>query len=201
MNDKWSSILQSFRASPKGIRVFLAKLGAADAALERFGVGADTTLGTVLRGCGGIVIDDWLRIYGTGLYDICEKNDAYAVGADRTVVAEDAAGGFFVLRGDAADGSVEYFAPDALEYEDTEMSYAQFLFWAVQGDTDGYYADFRWDGWREETAKLAPDEGIHFYPPLCAKADSIDARSRRAVPMTEIIAAELELKKRLDGGK
>ena len=52
-----------------------------------------------------------------------------------------------------------------------------------------------------DAALLGLDEGFSFYPPLFTKAESMEARSRRAVPMAEPVGLELEMKKQLDRGE
>jgi len=105
------------------------------------------------------------------------------------LVAHDAVGGFFAINGDTASGragTVFYFAPDTLEWEDLDMGHAALVHWAMTGDLDEFYVELRWPGWERDVAGLAPDRGFSVYPPLISQGPPIGERTRRAVPMTEL---------------
>ena len=135
-------------------------------------------LGVLLENTGGIVIDGWLRFYGAGELNILERNKL--VPFRELAIAEDVLGGVFLL---LADGNVGYFAPDCLEVEEMEFQTGRFLTWCLHGDTELFYSDYRWEGWQKDVSKLRCDEGFAFYPFLFAKADGIESRARRKVPM------------------
>ena len=64
---------------------------------------------------------------------------------------------------------------------------------------NGFYSDLRWDGWQAEVKALSPDRGFHFHPPLFAEAEPGAARSRKDVPMTELLGLALEFMEQLGG--
>jgi hypothetical protein len=106
------------------------------------------------------------------------------------IVGHDVSGGFFAVNGGAFAakvGTVFYWAPDVLEWEDLEQTYSGFLHWATQGDLAQFYSSVRWPGWENDVASMSLDEGVSFYPPLWAKEGGLAAElSRRAVPMIEL---------------
>ena len=104
-------------------------------------------------------------------------------------------GGLFVY---LRNGNIGYFAPDCLEFEDMEIHFNQFLYWCIHGDTDTFYADYRWEGWREDCLKLNCDDGVAFYPFLWAEAENLESRTRRIVPMKEIIGLEFDFLRQMD---
>ena len=64
-------------------------------------------------------------------------------------VANDVLYKFFVINGGAFGGkagNVFYYAPDSGKWEDTQLSYLQFLYWALSGDISKFYELYRWDG-------------------------------------------------------
>lgn len=191
MNERFEQILESIQNAPKEIRLLPLDEKAAAAVSENFSVKPESLLGTIIFSTGGIVVENWLRIYGSGEIDFRRRNLCWQTG--RILVAEDIIGGLFGL---AENGTVEYFAPDALAWEDTELPYNRFLYWAFYGDTDLYYRDSRWEGWREETKALGADEGIAFYPFLWAESP-LESRSRQVIPMDEIVRLEFETAKKL----
>lgn len=62
--------------------------------------------------------------------------------------------------------------------------------WAFGGGHAELYADSRWPGWEDEVAALGPGQGLSFYPPPWSGEGRGDpaAASRKAVPLTELVA-------------
>ena len=117
----------------------------------------ETFFGVVLSKTGGIVIDNWIRIYGSGKYDFYRKNTSLSEwGA--LIVAEDIVGGLFSLDG---NGIINYFAPDSLQWESLDIKYSQFIQWAMSKErVDKYYETFRWDGWEKDSAWVGLFKGF-----------------------------------------
>lgn len=85
------------------------------------------------------------------------------------LVADDVLGGFFAINGGAfagEAGNVFYYAPGSGEWEDCEMGYSQFVYWALCGDSQKFYEPFRWEGRREDVASLSPDKTMFALSPL-----------------------------------
>ena len=75
----------------------------------------------------------------------------------------DILGGFFAVNGGAFGGKVGnvfYYAPDSGEWEDTQLGYSQFLYWALSGDISKFYELYRWDGWREDVRNFSLDNAV-----------------------------------------
>lgn len=192
MSNRFENILQSIKESSKEIEVLPFEQNALDAIREKYDINSESLLGVIIYNAGGIIIDNWIRIYGAGRLDFASRNQLFPY--DNIVVAEDVLGGLFlVLDG----GSMGYFAPDTLEIEDMEITFSQFLYWCIQGDTDTFYMDYRWENWKEEIADIDLDKGISFYPFLWANADSFESRHREQIPMKEIIEMEFDFLEQL----
>lgn len=192
MNEKFKKILDDIKTSQKEIEVLPADNKVTLACKERLFINWDSLLGVVLENTGGIIIDHWIRLYGTGKLNFIERNSIIPL--DELAIAEDILGGLFIL---LENSNIGYFAPDCLEIEDTELKIGQFLYWCLHGDTDLFYVDYRWKNWKKDVAKLNCDNGIAFYPFLFTKADCIDSRMRKEVPMAEIIGIEFDVLKQL----
>ena len=136
-------------------------------------------MGATRYGCGGILIDHGrLRILGSGrkrlnrgIYDFTlGKSFAEARRMPSyLLVADDVLGGFFAINGSAfagEAGNVFYYAPGSGEWEDCEMGYSQFVYWALCSDSQKFYEPFRWEGRREDVASLSPDKTMFALPPL-----------------------------------
>lgn len=153
----------------------------------------ETFFGAVLSKTGGIVIDDWIRIYGSGKYDFYKKNTSLSEwGA--MIIAEDIVGGLFSLDN---NGIINYFAPDSLQWESLDITYSQFIHWAtIKERVDKYYETFRWDGWAEDSAMLSSTQGMICIPPLWTK-ECKTGFSTKPTPMHEILELQLMFSKEL----
>ena len=141
-------------------------------------------MGALVYGSSDIVIDgNWLRVLGSG----CErmKRGIYSFNLGKSfseagqmpsylLVVDDILGEFFAINGGAFDdkaGNVFYYAPDSGEWEDTQLGYSQFLYWALCGDVSKFYELYRWDGWRDEVNKFNLDRVMFALPILWQDSD------------------------------
>ena len=139
--------------------------------------------------CGGIVIDGgWLRVLGSG----CErmKRGIYGFNLGKSfskagqmpsylLVADDVLGGFFAINGGTfrgKAGNIFYYAPDSGKWEDTQLGYSQFLYWALCGDISKSYELYRWDGWRDDVSKFSLDKVMFAMPPILRQDADVKIR-------------------------
>lgn len=206
MDEFFQKILDDIQSSKKAVTILPGE-GSAREKIRDFKINLASLLGRLLDNTGGIIIDNWIRFYGTGAIDFSSRNKLFPF--DDLVIAEDVLGGFFIC---LENGHIGYFAPDCLCLEDLEIQLNQFLYWCLHGDTDTFYMDYRWENWREDLADLGCDEGVAFYPFLWATAGtrqgqtpvgraekSMESRERRIVPMAEIIGLELHFYEQMQG--
>ncbi|TKJ92766.1 DUF2625 domain-containing protein [Paenibacillus sp. CFBP13512] len=159
-------------------------------------------LGCIAYETGGILFDQgWIKLLGSGnehIYgDLLSWNGQSQPESGASIitqpltkaliVAYDVVGGFFALNGGGLgeQASIYYFAPDTLEWEDTELSYSEFVIWLASGRLSQFYETMRWNGWQDDISALSPDRAIHFYPPLWTQEGSTDQSSKKAVPVAE----------------
>ena len=195
MDERMQKVLENIKASPGEVRVLPVDEKVLAECKERLPLNWGSLLGVLLENTGGIVIDGWLRFYGAGELNIIERNKLMPF--RELAIAEDILGGVFLL---LADGNVGYFAPDSLEVEKMEFQTGRFLAWCLHGNTDLFYSDYRWKGWQKDVSELRCDEGFAFYPFLFARADDIESRKRKKVPMAEIIGLEFDFLRQLGQG-
>lgn len=154
-------------------------------------------MGAIAYGTGGLLVDGgWVRVIGGGCehfsrtlatWNGLDTGDHRLPGA--MLVGDDALGGFFAINGgrfEGRPGSVHYFAPDALAWEDLDASYSDWLVWLLTGDLERFYGGSRWSSWRADVARLAPDRGVLVYPFPFAQGPSFDERTRGDVPIEEL---------------
>ena len=167
-------------------------------------------MGAIAFQTGGLLIDSgWVRLFGGGCSrfegDLARWNglgprpltDSFG-GA--MLVGHDVVGGFFALDGGAlgeGKGHAYYLAPDTLSWERLTDGYSSLLVFLLQGDLNAFYSELRWDGWQAEVKSLSPDRGFHFHPPLFTEAEPGTPRSRKDVPMTELLGLALEFMEQL----
>ena len=179
-------ILCDIKQSKKAVAVLPSEDSIKDAVRNTYKINSKSLLAVLLEHTGGIIIDHWIRLYGTGEVNFISRNSLCPF--DNIRIGEDILG-----------GNIGYFAPDCLELEDMEISFSQFLYWCLHGDTVTFYKDYFWKGWQKDVLNIKNDEGAAFYPFLWAKADSFESRIREIVPIDEIIRLEFDFLKQLYG--
>jgi len=201
----WKDLLGLIDASPLDVRT-LAPAGDLGArAAGELGLTQRSYLGAMVLNTGGIIVDHgWLRIHAGGgpdLLDVLTASEQDGSPADRLVVAHDVMGGLFAIDGGslgAARGEACYWGSDTLEWLPLGLGHADLVTWALSGDTEQFYADLRWPGWRDEVEHLALDHGISCYPFPCTVEGQDIARTRRtAVPLAELWYVYGELARQL----
>lgn len=192
MDNTFQKILDDIKKSTKAVNV-LPSDDAVKAELKKtYKINSKSLLAILLENTGGIVIDNWIRFYGTGEINFISRNNL--VPFTEIVIAEDILGGLFIV---SENGNISYFAPDCLELEDMEISFGQFLYWCLHGDTDTFYMDYRWKDWQKDAADIKNNEGVAFYPFLWAEAENLESRNRKIVPIDEIIGLEFDFLKQM----
>lgn len=191
--DRYEEILESVKNSSKEIKILPVNMEVVKCIKTKYEINEESLLGTIIFNTGGIIVENWLRVYGSGELSFYERNDL--IQYSDVIVAEDILGGLFTILN---DGNVAYFAPDCLEWEPMEITFSEFLYWTFHGDTDTFYKDYRWDNWKFDLKKIGNDKGISFYPFLWSSADSLESRYREEIPMSEIIKLEFDFFKQLN---
>jgi hypothetical protein len=137
-----------------------------EATLAALQVSGESTLGSIARETGGILVDhEWFRILGGGSERLPSLAEWAGLGGEPLVepvdrglcVAADAVGGFFVLL--AQTNRVHSFLPDSLDWQDTGLHYSQFVHWTLFGDVESFYGELR----RRDLPDLRPDEALSIH--------------------------------------
>lgn len=174
--------------------------------LHQLQVSTRSYLGAVAYETEGMVVDHgWITLLGAGGESVygslaswngLNAEPVVEALSGMMVVAYDVAGGFFALDTGKFDGSgqIYYFAPDALEWESTELSYSEFMTWLAEGDLQLFYETFRWKGWQEDMAQLDNGQVFAYFPPLWTKEGSGKKSSKAPVHIAEAWKAALEAK-------
>jgi hypothetical protein len=196
-NHAWDELKELLNGGSNACVCLPAQRNEADFTLRRLGVSTASYLGTIAYETGGILVDSgWVCLLGSGGEGIqggllswngLNNEDAAEPVPGMLVVAYDAAGGFFAMDTGRFGGSgqIYYFAPDTMEWENTELAYSGFVHWLANGDLAQFYETFRWDGWQEEMTKLQSGQVFSYYPPLWSKEGGGESSSKSPVPVSE----------------
>jgi hypothetical protein len=91
-------------------------------------------------------------------------------------VADDVIGGSFAWFREP--GSIHYFAPDTLRWEDLGLGYTDWLTSMLGDGLGAFYASLRWEGWADEVSALSGDRALLVWPPLIAAGPPLTERAR-----------------------
>jgi hypothetical protein len=208
----WPDIERAIRDSGGRASVLAVPAGDGERCLHRLQVTARSALGAVALHAGAVLVDHgWLRILGGGhppLPSLADANRLPEAGAggeppSSLQVARDVLGGIFSINGGGLPGpagEVCYFGPDTLSWQPLGTGHTGFLTWAVEGGTERFYADLRWEGWEDEVRRLPLDHGLSVYPPLYTAEADPGTASRHPVPWDELARLHADIGRQLDGG-
>lgn len=199
--DLWNEIYDLISASSKEICVFEGTDSVGYAELDKMNLLRQSTLGAIVTFSSGISIDNWIRIMGQeslihkGILSYQGYQKENVAMEKMTIVGQDVVGGIFAINiGKYPEGlkKVWYFAPDTLQWECMDMNYAEFVAWAIQGNTDEFYSSMRWNGWKEDCSKAGFDEMILIYPFLWSKECNLETAAKNVVSSDELIRMNSE---------
>ena len=198
MKNIWKEIVNITEKSDRNINILNCNNINVNEECERLGIPSDSVLFSVVVNSNGIVIDDWIRIWGqsnsmnAGVYYYNSKFKDYISGM--ILVAGDVVGGLFAINVTRFDEKnlIWYFAPDTLEWECLDMKYNEFIAWTFQGNIDEFYATMRWKSWKKDVKGIEINKAILIYPFLWAKECDIETASKKIVTIDEIIEMNFE---------
>jgi len=204
----WPIVLEMVKNARNPVFIVEGNKDDNKAVLYQTQVTTRSPMGAITYETGGIFVDKgWLRILGgtskkmgrdIGTWNFPKEGVPKIPGV--FLVADDVLGGFFAINGGALGdqlGKVFYFGPDTLQWENTNLGYSEFLNFAFNGDLELFYKDFRWKGWQEEISELSGEKGISVYPFLWSKELPLEKRSRKPVPILELLNLNLDFQKQL----
>jgi hypothetical protein len=208
-DNAWGLIQDWIEEAENQVEVLPANRIEGEKTLLQLQITNKSTMGAMVLECGGFLIDKgWLRILGSGNDNISgsllswnnlDGTEIEFPMGKAMIIAYDIVGGFYAINAGefgSSFNSVFYFAPDTLEWEDTEKGYTDFIFWALNGDLNLYYEAFRWKGWEDDVKRLSGSHGISIFPYLCTKeGKDIEKCSKPAVPMRELWGIQNEFVK------
>lgn len=153
---------------------------------------SSTNFGLLINQSGGVVVNDAVRLLGSNrgpdFRDICLFNIKHG-SAGIIFLGDDIFGGIFAVNtGLFSDklGSIMYFAPDTLEWEDTELQLSGLFAWLKDGDLAGFYGQFSEEEYNALRArKVGFNKVLSFYPPQWSAEFDKGERDIREIDLDE----------------
>ena len=187
---KWQNILDDFSKATTKIIILPVDTKKIKNLEGYITYNSNSSLAIILSNTGGIIVDNWIRIYGSGEIDFVERNKRLQQYTSM-IIAEDIIGGLFAIN---PNGEMLYFAPDMLEWENMEIDYYSFLSWVCEKErVDLFYEIFRFDKCEEMVSNMNYAQGILHIPFLWLDDEGKD-RSKNIVPIIEIQNLQFEIK-------
>lgn len=199
MKNKIIDWIQSITCnSNKKIQIYDGKDVIGNKEVMDLGINKESVLGNIVLYTAGICIDDWIRLIGQknnnhkGISYYNKNHNSLLFGM--IIIAQDVIGGIYAIDNNRfnSNGSIWYFAPDTLEWEDLEMNYVQFIAWILKGDTDDFYSDLRWKEWKDDCKNIDFDYVFLIYPFLWAKECNLMTANKIVVPFSELLDLNLK---------
>lgn len=91
MDEMFQKILDEIKSSSKTITVLPPDEAVRQNVREKYRIKSGSLMAAILENTGGIVIDNWIRLYGSGELDFVTRNSLFPF--NEIVVGEDILGG------------------------------------------------------------------------------------------------------------
>ncbi|MEG0346393.1 MAG: DUF2625 family protein [Erysipelotrichaceae bacterium] len=201
MNIEWREIEQFFEKSTN--RIKLKRFNNEDKSIiKTLKINEQSVLGQVLLNVSGVVINDYLRIWGNDEPNILFQNDRVKqfYSGNKLIVANDIWGGMFAISNGDFEGNVRsiwYFAPDLLEWENLDINYADFLLWACGSGLEEFYQSFLWKDSDSMFREVNLNQAILIYPFLWAEECNLETAEKKIVPFEELISINADYQNKL----
>ncbi|MDY4079599.1 MAG: DUF2625 family protein [Clostridium sp.] len=168
--------------------------------LNNLNIDENSILGQVIINTGGIFIENYIRLFGSGdeknSYNIYKYNLELKkyFDNDMIIIGDDVFGGIFSLNKEK--NTILYFAPDTLEWEDLEITYKDFIKYASSEKIDEFYKSYKWSTFQEDIKEIKFNEGILIYPFLWSNECNIEKAKKDIVPFSELLQINMEFREK-----
>lgn len=209
----WELVQEWIKQGSNHIEILPKDNARAETALYQTQVTTRSPMGAIIYETGGLLVDHgWIRVLGSGHEKLNRSLPEWNEGKSFTqtgeqpsflLIADDVVGGFFAINNgglatNEGIGSVFYFAPDTLEWENMEIGYSDFIGFCCSGDVAGFYQQFRWKGWQEEVAKMTGMQGMSLFPlPFTKEGKDMEKVSKKPISIEELWSFQMDMKKQL----
>lgn len=206
MENLWNEIVEMLHKSENKIRIDRIETPNTTL-LDKLNINKNSVLGQIVLHTSGIVVDNYIRIYGNGDEKVSHNIYAYnqklkkQFGDGFLFIADDVFGGLFAINCGGYSSKMNnilYFAPDILEWEDIEINYAEFITYILSRNVNEFYQSYKWSEFNDYIAHVTYKQGILIYPFLWSKECDIEKADKKIVPFDELIQLNLDYKKKFE---
>lgn len=136
-----------------------------------------------------ITVNGYLKILGNDSengFSYCNELFSKCYNSNRCLIAYDILGGLFAINIEKLN-SIEYFAPDTLEWEDLEIDYKEFLYWVMTNQLDTFYQELIAPDLLTLDLSLEKNEVVLTYPFIWSMEYTPSGSVRKIVPFKELL--------------
>ena len=146
-----------------------------------------------------IIVNGYLKILGNDSengFSYCNELFSKCYNSNRCLIAYDILGGIFAINIEKLN-SIEYFAPDTLEWEDLEIDYKEFLYWVMTNQLDTFYQELIVPDLLTLDLSLEKNEVVLTYPFIWSMEYTPSGAVRKIVPFKELLEMNADFYRQL----
>ncbi|WP_251934426.1 DUF2625 family protein [Streptococcus sp. Marseille-Q0941] len=188
-----NEILTKFDESPNDIKFLEFNKKITDS-IER-----PQELKFILEHFSYITVNGYLKILGNDSengFIYCNELFSKCYNPDRCLIAYDILGGLFAINIEKLN-SIEYFAPDTLEWEDLEIDYKEFLYWVMTNQLGTFYQELIAPDLFKLDLSLEKNEVVLTYPFIWSMEYTPSGAVRKIVPFKELLEMNADFYRQL----
>ena len=186
-------ILEEFEESPNDIKFLKCNKKITDS-IER-----PQELKLILEHFSYVTVNGYLKILGNDSengFSYCNELFLKCYNSNRCLIAYDILGGLFAINIEKLN-SIEYFAPDTLEWEDLEIDYKEFLYWVTTNQLDTFYQELIVPDLLTLDLSLEKNEVVLTYPFIWSMEYTPSGAVRKIVPFKELLEMNADFYRQL----
>ena len=186
-------ILEEFEESPNDIKFLKCNKKITDS-IER-----PQELKFILEHFSYVTVNGYLKILGNDSengFSYCNELFSKCYNSNHCLIAYDILGGLFAISIEKLN-SIEYFAPDTLEWEDLEIDYKEFLYWVTTNQLDTFYQELIVPDLLTLDLSLEKNEVVLTYPFIWSMEYTPSGAVRKIVPFKELLEMNADFYRQL----
>ena len=186
-------ILEEFEESPNDIKFLKCNKKITDS-IER-----PQELKFILEHFSYVTVNGYLKILGNDSengFSYCNELFSKCYNSNHCLIAYDILGGLFAINIEKLN-SIEYFAPDTLEWEDLEIDYKEFLYWVTTNQLDTFYQELIVPDLLTLDLSLEKNEVVLTYPFIWSMEYTPSGAVRKIVPFKELLEMNADFYRQL----
>ena len=146
-----------------------------------------------------VTVNGYLKILGNDSengFSYCNELFSKCYNSNHCLIAYDILGGLFAINIEKLN-SIEYFAPDTLEWEDLEIDYKDFLYWVTTNQLDTFYQELIVPDLFTLDLSLEKNEVVLTYPFIWSMEYTQSGALRKIVSFKELLEMNADFYRQL----